>query len=116
LLTLLVQWRYQPQGWFKISASCFFPEPDVDSACVTLIRRSPPLADAGQGMTFAKIVKRGFSQRRKIMVKLLKEDWPGNLLETFFEQLGLSGNVRAENVSLEQFVKLSQLLHSSSEG
>src|ERR1051325_4796927 len=36
LLTLLVQLRYQPDAWFKIPASCFFPEPAVDSACVTL--------------------------------------------------------------------------------
>ena len=114
LLTLLVQLSYEPREWFKISASCFFPEPDVDSACVTLIRRSPPLADAEPAVTFAGVVKRSFSQRRKMMLKLLKEDWPADVLEARFEQLGLSAKVRAENVSLEQFVKLSQLLHSLS--
>jgi 16S rRNA (adenine1518-N6/adenine1519-N6)-dimethyltransferase len=114
LLTLLVQVSYEPREWFKISASCFFPEPDVDSACVTLIGRSPPLADAEQAVTFAGVVKRSFSQRRKMMLKLLKEDWPADVLEARFEQLGLSAKVRAENVSLEQFVKLSQLLHNLS--
>jgi len=114
VLTLLVQVRYEATGWFRIPASCFFPEPEVDSACVTLARRSPPLTDAGQVETFTRIVKRSFSQRRKMMLKLLKEDWPGNVLERFFEELGLSEKVRAENVSLEQFVKLSRLLHTSS--
>ena len=43
VLTLLVQLHYEPQGWFKIPASCFFPEPEVDSACVCLVRRPLPL-------------------------------------------------------------------------
>ena len=34
LLSLLVQLRYEPRGLFKVPASCFFPEPDVTSACV----------------------------------------------------------------------------------
>src|SRR5436190_22884844 len=38
LLTLLIQLRYEPHGCFKVPASCFFPQPDVDSACVTLLR------------------------------------------------------------------------------
>ena len=42
VLTLLVQQAFEPRGWFKIPAACFFPVPDVDSACVTLERRAPP--------------------------------------------------------------------------
>ena len=42
VFTLLVQLNYEPQTWFKIPASCFFPEPEVDSACVCLVRREPP--------------------------------------------------------------------------
>ena len=40
ILTLLVQLDYEPCDWFRIPASCFFPEPDVDSACVVLARRA----------------------------------------------------------------------------
>ena len=43
LLTLLVQLDYEPRDWFKVPAGCFFPEPDVDSACVCLVRRRSPL-------------------------------------------------------------------------
>src|SRR5206468_3972403 len=43
VLTLLVQFQYEPEGMFKIPPSCFFPEPDVDSACVKLVPRSQPL-------------------------------------------------------------------------
>ena len=108
VLTLLLQLDYELRDWFKIPASCFFPEPDVDSACVVLIRRAqPPLSDH-QRVMFAKIVKRAFSQRRKMMLKLLRKDWPTEKLERAFEKLQLSPQIRAEAVSLEQFVALAQ--------
>ena len=111
LLSLLVQLRYEPRGWFKIPSKCFHPAPDVDSACVTLVRRSQPLLDLAQGRTFIRIVKRGFSQRRKMMFKLLKQDWPETKLSHAFTQLELDAQVRAEKLSLEQFVALTHLLH-----
>ena len=108
VLTLLLQLDYELREWFKIPAGCFFPEPDVDSACVVLIRREqPPLSDH-QRVMFAKIVKRAFSQRRKMMLKLLREDWPAEKLERAFKKLQLSPQIRAEAVSLEQFVALAQ--------
>ena len=110
LLTLLVQLDYEPQDWFKIPASCFFPAPDVDSACVCLVRRQEPLLPPEQKGTFVSIVKRGFSQRRKMMLKLLKEDWPQPRLTAEFERLGLSPQARAEQVSLEQFAQIAQAL------
>ena len=105
---MLVQLDYEPQSWFKIPASCFFPEPDVDSACVCLVRREPPLLPPEQRDTFARIVKRSFSQRRKMMLKLLKEDWPEPRLAREFERLNLSPQIRAEEVSLEQFAQIAQ--------
>ena len=110
LLTLLVQLDYEPQNWFKIPASCFFPEPEVDSACVCLVRREQPLLPREQRATFTSIVKRSFSQRRKMMLKLLKEDWPEPRLSQAFERLKLSPQIRAEEVSPEQFAQLAQAL------
>lgn len=110
VLTLLVHLEYEPRGFFKIPASCFFPEPDVDSACVGLERRVPRLLASERKSVFADIVKRAFSQRRKMMLKLLKEDWPTKVLEQVFEQLQLSPQSRAETVSLEQFVRLTEVL------
>ncbi|HYV27429.1 MAG TPA: 16S rRNA (adenine(1518)-N(6)/adenine(1519)-N(6))-dimethyltransferase RsmA [Candidatus Eisenbacteria bacterium] len=110
LLSLLVQLRYEPQGLFKIPAGCFFPEPEVDSACVRLVRRAKSLLPENQTETFNQIIRRGFSQRRKMMLKLLKEDWPGHQLEKAFESLALSPQVRAEAVSVEQFVELTKRL------
>jgi 16S rRNA (adenine1518-N6/adenine1519-N6)-dimethyltransferase len=116
LLSLLAQLSYEPQSWFKIPASCFFPPPDVDSACITLLRRPEPLLTREQSRTFVKIIKRSFSQRRKIMLKLLKEDWPIEKLFEAFGHLQVSHQVRAEAVSLEQFVSLTQMLDPLNHG
>jgi len=110
VLTLLLQLDYELRDWFKIPAGCFFPAPDVDSACVVLIRREQPLLSDAQREMFTKIVKRAFSQRRKMMLKLLREDWPAEPLERAFEQLKFSSQVRAEKLNLEQFVNLTKLL------
>ena len=110
LLTLLVQLDYEPREWFKIPAGCFFPAPDVDSACVVLIRRAQPLLPEDQCAVFVKIVKRAFSQRRKMMLKLLREDWPVDKLAGAFATLKISPQERAEKLSLEQFVQLTGLL------
>jgi 16S rRNA (adenine1518-N6/adenine1519-N6)-dimethyltransferase len=113
LLTLLVQRRYQPENHFRIPASCFFPAPDIDSACITLRRRPTPLLPPGLEDAFERIIRRAFSQRRKMMLKLLKHDWPADRLEAAFEALGLSAQARAESVPLDQFVQLTRRLCSS---
>jgi 16S rRNA (adenine1518-N6/adenine1519-N6)-dimethyltransferase len=110
LLTLLVQLDFEPRDSFKIPKSCFFPEPDVDSACVVLDRRAVPLLPDSQRGMFVKMVKRAFSQRRKMMLKLLREDWPGEKLEQAFAELKIPPQERAEKLSLEQFVDLTEKL------
>lgn len=110
VLTLLMLLDYVPRAWFKIPASCFFPAPDVDSACVVLARRSETLLADEHRNVFVALVKRAFSQRRKRMLKLLKADWPAADLERAAEQVRLPPGVRAEAVSLMDFVKLTQQL------
>jgi len=110
VLTLLVQLDYEPRDSFKIPPECFFPSPDVDSACVILERRAQPLLSENLRPAFVKIVKRGFSQRRKMMLKLLKMDWPKEKLEAAFAELKISPQERAEKLSLEQFVALTKIL------
>ena len=107
LLSLLMQLRCEVRGQFKIPASCFFPEPDVDSACITLVRRVRPLLDHKTELLFERIVKRAFSQRRKMMLKLLKEDWSEDQLDRIFQEIGIDRQARAETVSLNQFAELS---------
>jgi 16S rRNA (adenine1518-N6/adenine1519-N6)-dimethyltransferase len=110
VLTLLVQLDYEPRDSFKIPPECFFPSPDVDSACVCLVRRATPLLPENLRPAFVKIVKRGFSQRRKMMLKLLKQDWAADKLAAAFAGLKIPPQERAEKLSLEQFVELTKLL------
>jgi 16S rRNA (adenine1518-N6/adenine1519-N6)-dimethyltransferase len=107
ILTLLVQLDFEPRDWFKIPPGCFFPSPDVDSACVILERRAQPLLPESLRASYVKIVKRAFSQRRKMMLKLLKMDWPKERLEAVFAELNIPPQERAEKLSLEQFVALT---------
>lgn len=110
VLTLLVQLHYDPHEHFKIPGSCFFPAPEVDSACLKLVRRPTPLLAGDLEPVFRKLVKRGFSQRRKMMLKLLKQDWPGERLHAAFVSLGLPETIRAERVDLPTFIKLAQMM------
>jgi 16S rRNA (adenine1518-N6/adenine1519-N6)-dimethyltransferase len=110
VLTLLVQLDYEPRDSFKIPADCFFPAPNVDSSCVILNRREQPLLPENLRASFVKIVKRAFSQRRKMMLKLLKQDWAADKLASAFAELKISPQERAEKLSLAQFVELTKKL------
>ena len=108
ILTLLVGLQFETVNWFKIPSGCFFPEPEVDSGCICLERRPKPLLT--EQALFYRVVKQSFSQRRKMMFKLLKEDWPPEQLERAFVELQLPLQARAESLTLEQFVALTREL------
>jgi 16S rRNA (adenine1518-N6/adenine1519-N6)-dimethyltransferase len=110
LLSLLLQVRYKPSSYFKIPAASFFPAPAVDSACIHLELRSEPLLPLELLPKFKRIVKKALSERRKMMLKLLKRDWPSDQISGAMNQIGLSPQIRAEAVTLEQFVALTKLL------
>lgn len=109
-LSLFLQLRYEPKEVFNIPAGSFFPPPEVDSACILLRRRPDELLDPALARVFMRIVKRSFSERRKMMMKLLRHDWvPGKLADAF-HHLNIPAQVRAERVSLDQFVALTKIL------
>ncbi len=112
ILSLLVQLRYEPRALFKIPRGCFFPVPDVDSGCITLVKRECPLLPENLRASYVRLVKLAFSQRRKMMAKLLKQEWPEEHLAAAMVALKLSPLIRAEAVTLEQFVELTTLLHA----
>jgi 16S rRNA (adenine1518-N6/adenine1519-N6)-dimethyltransferase len=109
-LSLFLQLRYEPKEFFKIPAGSFFPPPDVDSACVKLVLRSEALLSPEQIPLFYRIVKRAFSERRKVMLKLLKADWPGPRAEKIFSTLQIDPRARAESLPLEIFIGLTKEL------
>ena len=54
----------------------------------------------------------GFSQRRKVMRKLLKQRWSSEWLENARNQLGLDPMIRAQALDLDAFVALTRVLHA----
>lgn len=112
VLSLLLQLHYRPVSHFKVPAGCFYPQPDVTSACISLVRRSSPLLEGTTVAAYIRLVKVGFGQRRKVMLKLLKTLWPESCLREAYAQIGLDERVRAEAVSVEQFVALATALEN----
>jgi 16S rRNA (adenine1518-N6/adenine1519-N6)-dimethyltransferase len=110
VLTLLLRLDYQAQIAFRVPSSCFFPAPDVESSCVVLEKRIRPLLTPASRQVYVKLVKLAFSQRRKMMLKLLKSTWPEETLQQAFANLRLAPDVRAEKVGLEGFVALAEQL------
>ncbi len=112
VLTLLLGLDYEVARWFKVPSGCFYPAPAIDSACVTLVRRAQPRIEVGWRGTYRRLVKLGFSQRRKMMMKLLKGQWEGDRLAAAYERCGLALTVRAEELSVDEFVGLGRALES----
>ncbi|MBE7499688.1 MAG: ribosomal RNA small subunit methyltransferase A [Verrucomicrobiales bacterium] len=110
ILTLLVQLGYEPTGSFKISRSCFFPEPDVDSGGLALRRRPSPELSSSEARVFRRIVKRAFSERRKKALKLLRFDWPTEVVTGAWSDLELAEDLRAERVTRAQYIELARRL------
>lgn len=112
LLTLLVGLYYEVRSWFKIPAGCFFPEPDVDSACVVLGGREGEMLSQAEQQTFTELVRAGFSQRRKMLLKLLKRSFDLEALKQAFSNTKVPEDARAESLDLAQFAKLARVLHT----
>jgi len=104
-LTLLIQLHYRAEYLRTVPASVFLPKPEVDSALVRIVPRDPRELSACNYSVFKELVRRGFSQRRKQLGKLLRgrmPDWENATVE-----LGLNPKARAEELSLGQWIALT---------
>jgi 16S rRNA (adenine1518-N6/adenine1519-N6)-dimethyltransferase len=112
-LSVVIQSRYHVHYLRTVPATVFLPQPGVDSALVQLMPRPaeelPPFHDE----TFRKLINRGFSQRRKQLQKLLREEVPewGDAAM----RLGIDPKVRGEELSLQQWIALSNFVRPTPE-
>ena len=106
ILSMSVRVFGEPKFVSKIPARYFSPEPKVDSAII-LIENIKNNLKTQEKDKFFKFVKSGFSQKRKTCIKNLgnlgykKED-----LEKVFESVGLSNTIRAEKLTLSDWLKI----------
>jgi 16S rRNA (adenine1518-N6/adenine1519-N6)-dimethyltransferase len=112
-LSLVVQLRYHVDYLRTVPASVFLPQPDVDSAFVRLTARAPDELPDHDPETFLRLVRRGFSQRRKQLRNLLREEVPN--WDEAASLVGFEPRARAEELALEQWVALSNLAGSQVE-
>lgn len=91
-----------------VPAELFTPPPKVDSAVVTLITRDQPQITPDQEKQFFRLVRAGFSARRK----KLRGSLAGGLgiskdaAAEYLQKSGISPDDRAEDLSIEQWRSL----------
>jgi 16S rRNA (adenine1518-N6/adenine1519-N6)-dimethyltransferase len=104
-LTVLIGRRWQAKLLRHLPPQVFTPVPKVGSSVVALTPREDDTLPECDGALFRELVKRGFSQRRKQLRKMLKLDrW-----EEFAATLGVPVTARAEELTLAHWVALTNL-------
>jgi len=97
---------------FNISRNCFLPKPFVDSAVIELTRKEiPSELRAGDGIErFFNLVNASFAHRRKMLLNSLSKnkDLSKELdrIAKLLPEIGKSKEVRAEELSLEDYIFL----------
>jgi 16S rRNA (adenine1518-N6/adenine1519-N6)-dimethyltransferase len=71
LLSVTTQWFYQPQLHQVVPAYLFTPPPKIDSQILSLVRRPAPIVKNVDTNQLFKVVRAGFSQRRKTLLNSL---------------------------------------------
>lgn len=102
-VSVITQWLCHTEIAFDLPPSVFVPPPKVTSSIVTIIPRSKPLFDVDK-KKLEKLVKLAFSQRRKMLRVTLKE------LKLDFEKVGIPETARAEELTIEEFCKIVNML------
>ena len=110
--SVLTQIDYENKLMLKLPRGCFWPQPNVDSAVVVMKRREKSLVDDTLRPVFIPLLRDIFQQRRKTIRNNLNSSEYGNLGKDRVEEIlslsGLSGNERAEALSWESLLKLSE--------
>lgn len=111
-VTVAVNYYSTPKKLFNVSRGSFAPSPNVDSAVIRLDISDTPKYDVRDEKLFFRIVRAAFSQRRKQMVNPLSAELGISKSETaaLLEKAGLKTTARAEEVSMEGFVRICELM------
>jgi len=107
-LTLRTQLRHHVKYLRTVPATVFFPRPEIDSAVVRILPRDPQELPSHDEELLVKLIRLGFSQRRKQLRKLLRErvdNW-----DTLARRLNLDPKARAEELSLLQWIAVANFI------
>ncbi|MDD5296996.1 MAG: 16S rRNA (adenine(1518)-N(6)/adenine(1519)-N(6))-dimethyltransferase RsmA [Rhodocyclaceae bacterium] len=107
-LSVMLQYRFFMARLFTVPPESFEPAPKVDSAIVRMAPRPAADLNARDEEMLAHVVSSAFSQRRKMLRNTLK----GVATEADLESLAIPPTARAEDVTVEDYVRLANLLSS----
>jgi len=107
VLSIMVQFRAEPELKFIIPKEAFRPAPKVDSAVIHMKLRKGPAVAVKDEALFTRIVKTAFSQRRKTLANSLKAIKD---IKDILIQAGIAPQRRPETLSIAEFAMLSDIL------
>ncbi len=113
-LSLAVQYYADAKVMLNVSASCFMPRPNVDSAVIQLTRHRKAPVDVEDEKLMFQIIRASFNQRRKTLVNGLKNslelDFSKEEILSAIQEIGKPDTIRGEALTLEEFAMLSNQL------
>jgi 16S rRNA (adenine1518-N6/adenine1519-N6)-dimethyltransferase len=110
-LSVMMQYYCKTQFLFEVPPGSFNPPPKVTSAVFRMLPYAEKPVVAQNEKHFAALVSHVFTQRRKTLRNSLK----GQLDEAGFVKAGVDPMARPENLSLAQFVALSDACQEHAE-
>lgn len=114
VLSVMAQYAAEITKAFRVSAQCFRPRPEVGSAVVLLRTRERRELNPAEEPKFAALVKAAFAHRRKTLVNSLKDEgYDQRHVTDALVSLDLSPSIRAEILSVAQFIELTHRIPSS---
>ncbi len=107
-LSVMLQYRFHMEKLFDVMPESFRPAPKVNSAIVRMIPLASSAIVVRNEQLYAAIVSAAFGQRRKTLRNTLRH----YLNEADFQKLDIDAQLRAENLSVNEFAKLANYLDS----
>lgn len=114
-ITVGVNYYGRVRKLFDVSRGSFMPAPNVDSAVIRIDLDTDHRLDEESERFFFKVVKAGFSQRRKTLANSLSSVMgiPKETAYSALRALGLPEAARIEQLDMEQLIALSAELRQN---
>lgn len=113
ILSISVKAYGTPTVIEKVPAKMFAPAPKVDSATILISDISRERFDTVSEKTFFKVVKAGFSHKRKVALSNISAVFGKALTEAAFKSLAISRDSRAEDIAPDTWFGLAEELSES---
>lgn len=108
-ITVAVNYYGTVRTVFNVSRGSFMPAPNVDSAVIRIDPHPEPKLDEENEKFFFRIVRSGFSQRRKTAANALSSmaGIPKDKIYATLEEMGLSRSARLEELDMDELVRFA---------